>query len=98
MPPQVLELLERRLSRLHDEHGNRLPFQDNEALETVDIHRRVTISDAYEKLLTGTALALSEYCERVRSEVLQFADETVTELSSHAAGSSPQHLDLGDPV
>lgn len=81
MPPQILDLLERRLSRLRDEHGNQLPFLDNEALKTVDIRRKVTIADSYEQLLTGTALALSAYCEKLRSEVLKLADETVTELS-----------------
>jgi hypothetical protein len=81
MPPQVVELLERRLSRLRDEHGNQLPFQDNEALETVDIRRKVTIPDAYEKFLTGTSLALSAYCEKLRSEALKLADETIRELT-----------------
>ena len=89
MPPQVLELLERRLSRLHDEHGNRLPFQDNEALETVDIHRRVTISDAYEKLLTGNALALS----LVRGEgVRKLGSQEVGVRSCNQAIASLQDL------
>jgi len=81
MSPQMLELFERRLCRLHEEHGIRLLFQDNEALQMVDIRRKPTISEAYERLLGGTALALSEYCDKVRLEVLQLAEETVSSPS-----------------
>lgn len=83
MPLEALELLERRLSRVRDEHSNGLPFQDNEALKTIDIRRKASVSGAYEKLLSGTALRLSEYCERVKAEVLQLLDETVTAPSTN---------------
>lgn len=83
MPPQALELLERRLSWLRDEHRNGLPFQDNEALKAIDLHRKASVSVAYEKLLSGTAMRLSEYCEKVKADVLQLLEETVTDLSTH---------------
>lgn len=82
MTPQVLELLERRLSHLRDEHGSQLSFQDNEALKTINIHRKATIPEAYERLLNGTASAVSQYLEKVRSHVLETAEEIAIELST----------------
>lgn len=82
MSPEALELLERRLSRLCEQHGSQLPFEDNEALKAIDLHRKATITEAYERLLSSTASALAHYLDQVRSNVLLVAEETAVELSS----------------
>jgi hypothetical protein len=79
---QSLKLLERRLSRLCDDHKNALPFQDTEALNAIDLQSKTSVSVAYEKLLSGTAWRLSEYCDKVKADVLQLIDGTVTDLST----------------
>lgn len=83
MALEFLEVLKRRLARLREEHGSRLVFQASDALRTIDLARRATLSGAYEKLLHDTATQLAEYCRQVRAEVLKVADETVTELSAN---------------
>jgi len=86
MEPDVLELLKRRLARLRVEHESRLVCQDSEVLRTIDVVRKATIANAYEKLLQDTIDTLAEYCHQVRDEVLKVADETSTEWSSNDQG------------
>lgn len=83
MAPDVLELLKRKLTRLRVEHETRLVFQDSETLRIIEVARRATISNAYEKLIQDTITMLSEYCHQVRNEVLKVADETSNELSAN---------------
>lgn len=80
MSPKLVQLLERRLSRLRDEHGRRLVFESDTALELVDPARPASVSNAYEELLRLTSTAVSDYCRQLRTEVETFTASTLPAL------------------
>lgn len=82
MKPGSFELSRRRLRRLREEHGSRLLTIGSEALRTIDPGRKRTISAAYKNFVDQTNTELTEYCARIRSEVLSFADGATTALSA----------------
>jgi hypothetical protein len=75
--PQHKDLLSRRLSRLRQQHGDRLVFDESKALKLQQIDKPMTLGAAYEELLTVTASALSDYCDQVRGEVETFVERTL---------------------
>lgn len=82
MKPDSFELSRRRLRRLREEHVSRLLAIESDALRTVDPARKRTISTAYKNFVDQTSTELTEYCARIRSEVLSFADGATTAVSA----------------
>ena len=61
---------------------SRLLAIESDALRTVDPARKRTISAAYKNFVDQTNTELTEYCARIRSEVLSFADGAITAVSA----------------
>ena len=76
MSPDTLELLNRKVERLRQEHVGRLLSADTAALGTIDLARKATISACFEQVLRQTSEALSDYTKRVNAEVLAVIEET----------------------
>lgn len=81
MSPKLVQLFERRLSRLRDEHGRRLVGESDAALKLVNVARPASVSSAYEELLRLTSAAVNDYCGQLRNEVVAFVGSTVPALA-----------------
>ena len=76
MSPETLALIERRVTRLRDEHVNQLLSASIEALDIIQVQRKATISDGMELLLLRTSEALSGYIANVKQDVIGVINST----------------------
>ena len=82
MSPNLIDLLDRRLSRLRESHGSRLLDEGNAALKAIDIARPASVSVGYEEVLRGTALALKDYCGELRGEFDTFLGSALPSMTA----------------
>lgn len=76
-----LELLNRRLSRLRQDHENRLLMAHSGALKSIDVNRRATVATAFDQVRHDSQAGLVDYCQQVHAEVLSFVEETAPRTS-----------------
>ena len=87
MSPEFYPLIERRIACMRDEHSNQLLTSGTEALATIQIQRKATISEGMEFLLLRTSEALSKYIANVRQEVIATIAATNSTLSPKDASA-----------
>lgn len=99
MMQNVLDLLDRKIGRLKDEHVSNLLSIQNEALNLFVVSRRATARDSLDYFAQATIEALKQYAADVRKEVLSFVEQTQIVLveggKASVLGVVSKHLDEG---
>jgi Domain of unknown function (DUF4145) len=81
LSPKLVELFDRRLSRLREAHGSYLLDESNTALKSIDVGRPASVTGALEELLRLTGVALNDYCSQLRSEIDVFLGSALPTLT-----------------
>lgn len=87
MTQNALDLLDRKIERLKDEHVSKLLSVLNESLKLVDVSRKVTVRDSLDYFVQTTIEALRLYAANVQAEVLSFVGQTQVGLDEDSKSS-----------
>lgn len=97
MASLALDLLPSRLDRLRHEHESNLIRAESDILSAIDVTRRATVGTAFDRLRRESERALKQYCDKVRDEVLRFAEATTHSLTQEDVASvtecASRHVD-----
>ena len=81
MSPVALDLLERRMAHLRENHQNLLLKAHSDVVKAIDVKRRNTVATALDLMRSETQKSLGDYCRQVRAEVMKVAEQTTLQLS-----------------
>jgi hypothetical protein len=97
MASLALDLLASRLDRLQHEHEGILIRAESDILSAIDVTRRATVGTAFDRLRRESERALKQHCQKVRDEVLRFAEATTHSLAPEDVASviqcASRHVD-----